>query len=188
MPSRRGANESHTQPSTHPLHTPHTRLPGPVPSSPRPRHRARLCRAQHRCRIEQRQMSQATAARDTQQGPGAWSFMEQLPIGAGERNVLSSWMRTLHHVKSALHRRRLLVSHDRARSRKRAAIPNNRGDGASDTEDSSTPMCEDRTPRQFILYCVVWSKPAPGIRCRSGEGKDRSLSCQRVISCPAVVE
>ncbi len=39
-------------------------------------------------------MSQATEARNTQKRPCTWSLEEQPPIGAGESQSLSSWMRT----------------------------------------------------------------------------------------------
>ena len=127
-------------------------------------------------------MSQATAARNTQQGSShgvSWdSFrLEMHP---------SSWMRTSRQARVPC------TAADRSphttgpEQEKEEPIPNNRGDGdeASGTEDSYTPpMCVYLLARHFISARLC-SKPAPGMRCRSGQ----SLSCHRVISCPAAVE
>ena len=94
---------------------------------------------------------------------------------------------TSHYNKSALHRRRPLASHDSTREEKEESRPNNRGDGdgARGTEDSYTPnVCVPTMYVRISYLRALCSKPAPGIRCRSGQ----SLSCHRVISCPAAVE
>ena len=175
---RRGANESHTQPSTHPTHhTPVSRAPSRHP----PDHIVPFCVA------PSKGVSSVGPLEQGQNVSGAMR-MEFHGTASDWRCPPSSWMRTSHRNKSALHRRRPLASHDRTRRRKEEPIiPNNRGDGdgARGTEDSYTPnVCVPTMYVRISYLRALCSKPAPGIRCRSGQ----SLSCHRVISCPAAVE